>query len=79
MMMLATRHDSVTLHSTEKPVVYLRGEESPDRIITACVGAMFRARVANQTIAGLMDDADRAESFVEVIEICNRHCTLLDS
>ena len=79
MMMLATHPVHVVLHSAGKPFVYLRGEESPDRIITACVGAMFRARVANQTIAGLMDDADRAESFVEVIEICNRHCTLLDS
>ena len=61
-----------------KPIVLLYGEESPARIITACVRAMFRTRVPVDTISQFMEETDRTETVAELAQVCSNHVVLRD-
>ncbi len=79
-VLLTTRSARIAVKPfVRKPLVLLGGEDSPARIITACVRAMLRTGASSRAVTDFMDDADRTETYFELLEVCNRRCVLRDS
>lgn len=64
---------------TTKPIVLLEGDDSPARVITACIRAMLRTRLPLPRVTRFMADADRTESFAELAQVCSEYVVLRDA